>query len=93
MNQYEIIDKAISTYGSGMQLDVAIEEMSELTKEIVKYKRGKDNKKAIAEELADVYIMLRQVKKICGIDEAEIMRITKNKLERLEKRLEKEDVK
>lgn len=88
MNHYEIIDKAISTYGSGMQLDVAIEEMSELTKEIVKYKRGQDNKKAIAEELADVYITLRYIKKICKIDEAEVMRIIEKKFGRLEKRLE-----
>lgn len=90
MNHYEIIDKAISAYGSGMQLDVAIEEMSELTKEIVKYKRGKDNKKAITEELADVYIMLRQVKKICRINEAEVMKIIEKKFERLEERLEQE---
>lgn len=45
-----------------MQHDVAIEEMSELTKEIIKWKRYKNNGDAVAEEIADVEIMLEQLK-------------------------------
>lgn len=46
----EIFKQAINTYGVDMQLNVAVEEFSELTKEICKYKRGaknieKENKK------------------------------------------------
>ena len=40
---------------------MAIEEMSELTKELCKHRRGRDNVEAIAEEIADVEIMLRQM--------------------------------
>ena len=44
-----------------MQKDVCIEEMSELTKEIIKERRGSNNKIAIVEELCDVTIMISQL--------------------------------
>ena len=37
----EVLEKAIFKFGHDMQHDVAIEEMAELTKEIVKWKRYK----------------------------------------------------
>lgn len=60
--------KAIELYGIKAQEEVAIEEMSELTKEIVKSWRGKENEVELAEEIADVEIMLEQLKIIhnCG---------------------------
>lgn len=36
-----------------MQLNIAIEEFAELTKEICKHKRGADNTESIVEEIAD----------------------------------------
>lgn len=56
----DVIQKAIDTYGKDAQLWMVIEEMSELSKEICKFKRGKDNFLEIADEMADVYIMLEQ---------------------------------
>lgn len=53
--------KAIDYYGEMSQSLVAIEEMSELTKEICKRFRGKDDYDALAEEIADVTIMLEQL--------------------------------
>jgi hypothetical protein len=62
-----ILEKAIDTYGNESQVDMAIEEMSELTKALLKYRRAlKGNtdisvSKAhsdILEEIADVEIML-----------------------------------
>lgn len=59
----------IRKYGSQMQQDVAIEEMSELTKAIIKHRRKMASHKAttidienIAEEIADVEIMMEQLK-------------------------------
>lgn len=43
---------------------MAIEEMSELTKELTKAIRGQEYKEAIAEEIADVRIMLEQLELI-----------------------------
>lgn len=83
----ETLHKAINIYGKNAQLDMCIEEMSELTKEICKSKRGKDNKEEIIEEMADVYIMLEQLKIIFSIEQYEIDDIARIKLLRLEERL------
>ena len=71
-----------------MQLTVAVEEFSELTKEICKCKRGADNIESIAEEMADCYIMLKQMEIIFDIDHEDLNEMVKNKIGRLEKRLE-----
>ena len=81
------IERAIETYGKDMQLNVAIEEFSELIKEICKYKRGEDNLDNIIEEMADCYLMLSQLRIIFGIKVADISKIKLEKLERLAKRL------
>jgi NTP pyrophosphatase (non-canonical NTP hydrolase) len=83
----DILKKAIETYGKDMQLNVAIEELSELIKEICKNKRGADNRKAIIEEMADCYIMLEQLAIIFEIPNHAINEVAANKIERLEKRL------
>ncbi len=61
MTNYDIITAAIDKYGVEPQLIVAIEELSELQKEITKYLRGKGSLDHIAEEMADVRIMLSQM--------------------------------
>lgn len=81
------LEKAIKTYGKDMQLNVAIEELSELIKEICKNKRGSDNRKAIIEEMADCYIMLEQLAMIFDIPNHAINEVADKKITRLEKRL------
>ena len=68
-----VLKKAIYKYGKQAQLDVAVEEMAELTKEIIKSKRGASNYHQIVEELADVYIMMTQIKLIYGIYDEELI--------------------
>lgn len=82
------LERAIETYGKDMQLTVAIEELSELIKELCKNKRGSENREAIIEELADCYIMMEQIEIIFNIRNAEITLKVIEKTERLEKRLE-----
>ena len=81
------LEKAIATYGKDMQLTVAVEELSELIKEICKSKRGADNRDAIIEEMADCEIMLAQMQIIFDISAEEIGDTMIAKLNRLEKRL------
>lgn len=81
------LEKAIATYGVDMQLTVAVEELSELIKEICKSKRGADNLESIVEEMADCYIMLKQMEIIFDIDHDDLNEMVKNKITRLEKRL------
>jgi NTP pyrophosphatase (non-canonical NTP hydrolase) len=70
----EIEGRAINTYGEQPQVDTCIEEMSELTKAILKYRRAENKNKNeaeyleddIIEEIADVQIMLDQMRIIFG---------------------------
>ena len=81
------LERAIEIYGKDMQLNVAVEELSELIKEICKNKRGRDNRDNIIEEMADCYIMLEQISIIFGVRKEELFGKIIEKLERLEKRL------
>lgn len=82
-----VLKRAIETYGKDMQLNVAIEELSELIKEICKNKRGADNRDNIIEEIADCYIMLAQLEIIFNIDSTETYAEFNKKMKRLEERL------
>lgn len=57
-----VYDRIIVNNGYVLQKIVAIEELSELQKEITKDLRGNANDEHIAEEMADVEIMLEQLK-------------------------------
>ena len=61
---------ALRKYGVDTQVMVAVEEMSELTKEICKIYRGQGNMTDLADEVADVTIMLEQLKGIYHIEAA-----------------------
>lgn len=91
MKTMETIDKAIEKYGDKQQKIVAIEEMSELTKEITKDLRGDANINNIVEEMADVHIMLMQLQKMYNINLQTLFEKIEFKLERLEKRLNGEE--
>lgn len=60
---------ALEKWGEGMQGLVAIEELSELQKEICKRFRGKDNDFQLADEIADATIMLEQLRIMFGLNE------------------------
>lgn len=61
MDERKILGRAISFYGSEIQRVVAIEELSELQKELCKSLRGQTDRQHSAEEIADVQIMLEQM--------------------------------
>lgn len=87
-----ILEAAIDTWGTEMQIVVAIEEMSELTKALTKYIWANDLATDdivwiatnIREEMADVGIMLNQLSLIFGDTTEEEIR----KLNRLRRRIE-----
>ncbi len=88
----ELLKAAIRFYGEPAQIDMAIEEMSELTKALCKVKRARDTagitetSSNVVEEIADVQIMLDQLRIIFGRDAAAE---EEAKLERLTDRLRK----
>lgn len=83
--------KALSTWGMEAQAFMAIEEMAELTKELCKLRRGGDARNGLADEIADVTIMLEQLREMFGINDFVCARMD-YKIERLAKRLETEAV-
>lgn len=88
-NEWEqaIMLRAIIVWGEDSQMKMLLEEMSELQKEICKSWRGADNVDHIAEEIADVEIMLEQLKLMTGsVDKVKTFR--EQKLRRLEQRLD-----
>lgn len=88
---YEILNKAILNYGTTAQKIMLFEEMAELQKEVCKELRGSLNILKIAEEMADVYVMLEQLKMIYGISEGRIKDTITSKINRLKERLESEE--
>ena len=86
LDEFAVLGDAISTFGAQAQEAMLLEEMSELQKEICKCWRGRDNVAEIAEEIADVEIMLDQVKMIfcCA---GRVRAIRASKIRRLEERI------
>ena len=89
----QVIEDMLNKYGEDSQIDVAIEEMSELIKELVKYKRAKiyesennPRRQFVLEEMGDVFFMMEYLKHIFNISQEEINRIILEKSERTEKR-------
>lgn len=76
-------------FGSRNQMVVAIEEMSELQKELAKFLRGKGRYKAVVEELADAMVMLEQIKCIFAVSDDELEKAMNEKVMRTLKRLQK----
>ena len=87
----KVLIDAIKTFGEEHQLKIAIEEMSELTKAICKTLRSDrktvEDYEAVCEEMADVIIMINQLKLIYNnIDGVEWW--VNEKIERLERTIE-----
>lgn len=77
-----ICQLAVNVYGKTSQCTVCMEEMAELTKNL----RGQDNAAHIAEEIADVEIMLEQLKLMFSIRD-EVTQQRTVKLQRLDNRI------
>lgn len=87
INETEVLQRALDTYGSTIQISMVFEEMSELQKELCKYLRGRGSFEHIAEEIADVEIMLEQMKMLFCCTE-DVRSVRKRKVERLKERLD-----
>lgn len=89
MNRNQILHAAVETFGRDSQMMMMVEEMSELTKAIIKFFRAHDGESAklatdnVKEEMADCQIMLDQMKIMFG----NVDMIERKKLNRLEKRI------
>lgn len=87
----EIIKQIVNKYDKNSQVLQTVEEMSELTKELIKnINRNKDNEAEIMLEIADVQIMLMQLIEIYKIDGNKLLGAIEYKLLRQKERIENE---
>jgi len=85
-----LLHDAYGKWGKNYQVMMALEEMAELSWELLQnINRKASNEQKIIDEIADVYIMLEQLKVIYRISDQDIHEFMKNKLERLKGRLYK----
>ena len=89
--EIEIMRAAIRKNGKAMQTVVAIEEMSELQKELSKFIRGKGNRDNLIEEVADVLVMITQIQLMYHIPDDEVEKVMHFKLNRLKERMEQDE--
>ena len=83
-------DIAIQTTSKQYQVGMAIEEMSELTKELVKNSvRGKDNLPQITEEIADVMVTIEGLKRLYNISDMAIAKIMDKKINYMLEKMKK----
>ena len=87
MVQCNLYERAVEVFGKEHQLYVTIEEMAEAIAKIAQYNnRGRDVEKEMVEELADVCIMMEQMKVIYG---DKLIAAVYTKLGKLEKHVER----
>ena len=79
--QDKIITDALNTFGPDHQIDKCIEECGELIAALTRYRDGRAAVEDVVDELADVGIMLRQMRKAFG--PWRVARRTDEKMERL----------
>ena len=96
MEQYqrEICEECVKKYGVESQINVAIEEMSELTKALCKWNRAElpgetmELRDHVMEELADVIIMTEQLKIMFAAADEELKDHIRFKLNRQKERMD-----
>ena len=83
----DTLKRAIDYWGADAQIDKAIEEMAELTQALLKCRLEKNGKNManVAEEIADVLIMVEQLIMIYD-NEEEVDKHTNRKISRLTRR-------
>lgn len=88
MSENTIYEEALELWGVDAQIKITIEEMAELIVKLAKYGRNVNgvSKTEVAEEIADVEIMMKQMRLI--FNSALVNEFIGQKLDRIRKRLE-----
>lgn len=87
METHEIYRAALDTFGAAAQTNKLFEEIGEFMEAFCKCSHGRDKVSHLAEEIADVHIMLDQMAVMFNC-EGEMERLKRYKLRRLEQRIE-----
>jgi len=82
----ELTEACVKKWGVPAQIVMTMEEMAELAKELSKFYRGKGDSLKIAEEIADVRLMLDQMEHIFDFKDT-VTEAREFKIARLKERL------
>jgi len=82
-----IFDKAIEFFGFDAQCGQFAEEVGELLAALNQYRRGRIPLANLTEEIADVQIMLEQIKIMFNIKENDVQKFIDLKLDKLSKKM------
>ena len=87
----ELLKEVLITFGGDNQIDMMVEEASELLNALMKFKRERATAMDVLEEVADVQIMCAQMEmyfeRFRGIRKASTKMMRKYKMDRLAMRL------
>ena len=90
MTKKQVYEQLIEKFGAENQILKCVEELNELGQALCKLKSKSENKalviKNIIEEIADVEIMLEQIKLILAIEESDVKKMKSYKLHRTVRR-------
>lgn len=89
MERQTVCQAAIVKYGAEHQLNKFNEELGEFLAELGRMRNGEGNPEAFADELADLSIMLEQLRLIFGVND-EVWHHTDYKIDRLRRRIQGE---
>lgn len=92
MDETKICQRALEKWGLRLQLIVAIEELSELQKALCKVQRPNQGSiDDVVEEIADVEIMIHQIRIGLGISDEAVQAVKDAKLKRVANMLDDEN--
>ena len=90
MTKKQVYEQLIEKFGAENQILKCVEELNELGQALCKVQSKDENKavaiKGVIEEIADVEIMLEQIKLILGIEESDVKKMKSYKLHRTVRR-------
>lgn len=87
MSRKDDLEYILQTYGASNQTLKAVEELTELTEVLIKMVNKGDSLEHLVDELADVYIMLEQIKIACCIEPEQLDEQINEKIIRQLKRI------
>ena len=86
----DLYQRAVTTWGERSQTDIAVEELAEAIVAIQHWRRKRCNATFVAQEIADVLIVAKQMRLIVGAESVDAAKA--DKLDRLRRRLDAHDL-
>ena len=81
-----VLQEAIYAWGPDFQMDMAVEEVGEFLVALQHWKRGRVEKDAVCEEIADVLIVMQEMALVFGAETVDTFK--RQKMERLRRRID-----